>query len=199
MANYGVDASGCGTITLPCRSISHAIALASDRDRIIVGPGHYGDLNRDGDFEDSGEEQAEIGHGCSCAIKIDKQLSFESSDGAEVTVLDAGGADVNVVSIEASQVVFGKIKLGFTLTGAKRAGLIIADNNISRINIMSNISIANGGDGFLFVGTKHSISDNIASGNVNAGFNFSGSDHQLKNNLALKNGKGFSFAGDRHI
>jgi hypothetical protein len=83
VSNYGIDSSSCGTLNNPGRSISQVIANASANDRIIVGPGRYGDLNGDGDFSEMGEEAAEIGSGCFCMIKIDKSLSLESSDGQE--------------------------------------------------------------------------------------------------------------------
>ena len=51
VANNGVDGAGCGTRLAPCRSIRQAIGLASDGDRIIIGPGRYGDLNGDGAFD----------------------------------------------------------------------------------------------------------------------------------------------------
>ncbi len=200
VSNWGIETSNCIKIDQPCRSISRAISLASNGDRIVVGPGRYGDLNDDGDFTDMGEEAAEVGSGCFCMIKVNKPLSLESSDGAEVTVLDAGEADLNVVSIEASRVVFGKItKLGFTLTGAKRSGLVIADAELERVQVINNISIGNGAHGFLFAGSRHTISDNIASTNAESGFEFSGNDHALKNNLAIKNKLGFRFSGDRHL
>lgn len=200
VANWGSEVSTCIKIDQPCRSISRAIALANNGDRIVVGPGRYGDLNHDGDFSDLGEEVAEVGSGCFCMIKVNKQLSFESSDGAEVTVLDAGDTDLNVVSIEASRVVFGKItKLGFTLTGAKRSGLVIADTGLERVQITNNIAIGNGVHGFHFLGNRHTLSDNIASSNAEAGFEFSGNDHALKNNLAIKNKIGFHFSGSRHF
>ena len=46
----------CGEPRNACRSISQAIENASTTDNIWVGPGRYGDLNGDGDFEDQGEE-----------------------------------------------------------------------------------------------------------------------------------------------
>ena len=57
VANNGVDSASCGTSANPCRSITQAIANAADGDRIVVGPGTYGDLNNDGVLGNSpGEE-----------------------------------------------------------------------------------------------------------------------------------------------
>src|SRR5712692_1255858 len=76
VANNGVDSSTCGAANTPCRSISRAIANALAGDTIIVGPGRYGDLNRDGAFTDPGEEAAEVGFGCNCMIKVNKQVTL---------------------------------------------------------------------------------------------------------------------------
>src|ERR1043166_2678990 len=107
----------CGAKLLPCRSVSKAIASAVAGDTIIVGAGIYGDLNGSGTFGDfPGEEAAEIGSGCECMIKVDKQLTIKSHDGAEVTLLDAGGLTQSVVHILATQAngtVFGKPNKGF--------------------------------------------------------------------------------------
>ena len=42
--------------TAPCRSISRGIANAADGDTIVVGPGRYGDLDRDGTLSEPNEE-----------------------------------------------------------------------------------------------------------------------------------------------
>ena len=52
VTNNGVDNQACGTKAAPCRSISQAIAYAKDGDKILVGPGRYGDLNGNGSFSD---------------------------------------------------------------------------------------------------------------------------------------------------
>src|SRR5262245_19615832 len=44
VGNNGEDLPGCGSSADPCRSIGAAIRAASDGDRIVVGPGRYGDL-----------------------------------------------------------------------------------------------------------------------------------------------------------
>jgi hypothetical protein len=56
-SNVGSDSGSCGASASPCRSISQAIANASDGDTIWVGPGHYGDVNGDGTFTGPGDEQ----------------------------------------------------------------------------------------------------------------------------------------------
>jgi len=113
----GVDALTCGTKVSPCRSICQAIANAGAGDKILVGPGRYGDLNGNGMFGEAGEERAEIGVGCQCLIHLKKPLTLTSRDGAGVTVFDAGGAAISVVQIDANDVVFGAPKKGFMVTG----------------------------------------------------------------------------------
>src|SRR5262249_25629681 len=67
--NNGVDGAGCGTIkTNACRSISPATAFAIAGDRIIVGPGRYGDLNRNHTLGETGEETPSSGCGCMLSI-----------------------------------------------------------------------------------------------------------------------------------
>ena len=105
VANNGVDSNNT-CVAHPCRSIGHAIQNATSGDTIVVGPGRY-------------SWESEPGPGfCSCVIQVDKPLTIESRDGARVTVLDATGHPVNVVQIEANDVVFGELQKGFTLTGA---------------------------------------------------------------------------------
>ena len=58
-SNVGSDSGSCGTSSSPCRSISQAIENATDGDTIWVGPGHYGDVNGDGNFTGPGDEQPE--------------------------------------------------------------------------------------------------------------------------------------------
>lgn len=55
-ANNGVDGPSCGAKSSPCRSITQAIAVAAPADKVIVGPGSYGDLDCDGVVGEPGEE-----------------------------------------------------------------------------------------------------------------------------------------------
>lgn len=54
VANNGTDSSSCGSSVSPCRSISQAIENASSGETIWVGPGIYGDLSGDGNFDAPG-------------------------------------------------------------------------------------------------------------------------------------------------
>ena len=76
VANNGSDSANCGPANAPCRSISQAISNAVPGDTIIVGPGHYGDLNGNGAFTEAGDEFGKIGSGCQCMIHVDKPLKI---------------------------------------------------------------------------------------------------------------------------
>jgi parallel beta-helix repeat protein len=198
VANNGVDSPTCGGKTAPCRSISQAIANASDEDRIVVGPGRYGDLNGDGDFHDPGEEAAELDFGCFCMIKVNKPVTIESSNGALATVLDDAVPDTNgfvtsVVSITASSVVFGRPKRGFTLTGGRGPlpnGLFITNTN--GVKVEGNVARTGRGTGFFVPGgNAHVFRDNLAISNFVGFAFFGGGDHLLKGNVAVANSTGF--------
>lgn len=187
VASNGIDGASCGGKTSPCRSISQAIANVSDGDRIVVGPGRYGDLNGDSDFMDTGDEAAEFG-GCVCMIKVDKSISLESSDGAAVTVLDVARADIRAVVIEADGVVFGKSRRGFTLLNSRREGVITQDT--SNVTVAGNLAIGNGtngNDAFKIAGTGHTITENVAIGNARSGFGINGQGITITNNVASSN------------
>ncbi|NTX16619.1 right-handed parallel beta-helix repeat-containing protein [Myxococcus sp. CA051A] len=208
VANNALDSATCGAKANPCRSISRAIAHARDGDRILVHPGRYGDLNADGDFSDPGDEAAEVQTGCRCMILINKRLKVESTGGAQVTVLAAAGAVLDVVNITASNVSFGDYGKGFTLTGA---GKVTDDDGIGLdvlggrdVRVIGNIAQGNRDAGFAIRGDNHTVRDNVSTGN---GMGFSlGSDtegHTVKENLATNNGNdevfghGFAVGGQK--
>ncbi|AGC45243.1 hypothetical protein MYSTI_03937 [Myxococcus stipitatus DSM 14675] len=195
VANNAVDSAACGTRSNPCRSISEAISHALPGERILVGPGRYGDLNSDGDFDDPGEEAAEVATGCRCMILIDKPLQIVSSAGAERTVLDANGAVLDVVNITASEVTFGGPNRGFTLTGA---GKVTDDDGIGldslggrNVRVIDNIAQGNGDDGFRVWGDEITVKDNLSLGNGSGMTVTSESGASVvTGNIATDNGKG---------
>jgi hypothetical protein len=204
VANNAIDSSTCGTRSEPCRSVSRAIDHANSGDTIVVGPGSYGDLNGDGDFDDPGEEDAEVG--CWCMILIDKRLTLVSQDGAGMTILDAARNDVDVVRITADKVIFGLKNKGFTLTSAG-GGIPGVEGNMglnvvaASVKIRGNLARGNTSAGFLIGDSVnvsgHTVKDNIATGNGAAGFTTSGAGHNVRNNIANGNlGSGFSIFGD---
>jgi parallel beta-helix repeat protein len=130
-------------------------------------------------------------------IKINKRLTLKSSDGVAVTVLDGGGIEIRAVLIEADGVVFGGRGQGFTITNAGSTGVVV---DASDGTVVGNIAMHNGlnlNDGFLILGSGHTISKNSALGNIRAGFSISGSGHTVSDNMATGNFFGFelSFSG----
>ena len=199
VANNGLDSFTCGDEDNPCRSISQAIANASAGDTIIVGPGRYGDLNGNGTFGEEGEEDAQVGFGCFCMINLNKQVTLVSRDGAFTTVLDAGGALVNPVSISASGVVFGQPKRGFLITGAGGGFNGLGFLSASDVTVAGNVVTANGGSGIGLSGSNNLVHANLSSGNGSAGFAIFGDGNLVRENAAIANsGSGFSISGAEH-
>ena len=122
VANNGVDSSTCGPAgQVPCRSITRGLHHSANLDLIVVGPGKYGDLNGDGILGNSPGEEVPATN-CFCMIAINKSVTIVSSAGAAATVIDARTVDVfNNVVFTASDAVFGKPGLGFTVTETKAA------------------------------------------------------------------------------
>jgi hypothetical protein len=209
VANNGVDSAVCGSVASPCRSISKAIANAAPGDTILVGAGVYGDLDADGNFTPAtGEEAAEVGFGCQCMIKVDKALTIISRDGADATVLDATQSAGAVVKIQASGVVFGLPKRGFTLWRGLSGGLVIGAP--SDVRVAGNVAKFNGtacpcppgtlGSGFVVTGgAGHVITGNLSANNNGQGFGVDGSGHTLSRNLVVDvTGAGFFVLGTGH-
>ncbi|HYO55449.1 right-handed parallel beta-helix repeat-containing protein [Archangium sp.] len=211
VANNAIDSATCGTSNAPCRSLSRAIDNARNGDRILVRPGRYGDLNGDGDFNDPGEEAAEVGFGCRCMILVDKRLVIESTDGAAATVLDASGARLDVVNITASHVVFGGNGRGFTLTGARKTGDddgIGMDVHAARgVRVIGNVALGNRSVGFAIQGSRHTVRNNISSDNGH-GFSLGATEEGhliIIGNVATTNGNdeefghGFQISGESQL
>jgi len=121
VAETGADASTCGAAAeSACRSITQAIALANPGDMILVGPGRYGDLNRNGVLGDiPGEETGSPG--CGCVLSINKNVIVVSSAGAAGTTIDGRSVDANdtvlLITVEGE---FGRPGKGFTVTETGR-------------------------------------------------------------------------------
>jgi hypothetical protein len=117
VADTGVDNGGCGlTTATACRSIQQAIDLANPGDVVSVGPGRYGDLNRNGIPGEAGEERGSPG--CGCMLSLNKAVAVISTAGAAATVIDARTVDypTNVLLITVGGE-FGRPGKGFTVTG----------------------------------------------------------------------------------
>jgi len=192
VANNGLDAPGCGTKAAPCRSITRALAAAATGDTIVVGPGRYGDLDRDGTLGEPGEEGPEI----AAAIEIDKPVSVVSSTGAVWTIIDVAGVNRTAVRITASGARFGKAKKGFTLFDASGAGVSI-ENAASNVVVEGNLAVrTNGAFSTSGTGGGHVLAGNVASAN-GAGFLLgSAGGGTARANLAVANtGTGYEGGG----
>jgi hypothetical protein len=189
VANNGVDTGTCGTYSSPCRSITHAMFLAASGDTVLVRPGRYGDLNRDGLLGGPGEEFP-----ANAAVTITKPLRVISTDGAAATVIDGGnGASLfGVVWIYSSNVIFGEPGAGFLLTGAESGlqtqpvtGVRIAGNLVAGVRIHGFTVTTNG---FM------DVNNNVAHGLPGAGFIISSLQESqrvhLHHNQAYNNGQG---------
>src|SRR3974390_1682941 len=124
VAVNGTDSAVCGSQQSPCRSISQAMANAAAGDTINVGPGHYGDVNGDGNFTGPGDEQPDpnarsgtlpssvpVG----CIVCITKPLHLYSLQAAATTVISSvsGAPYGSTVMIEIDGVDFGAPGRGF--------------------------------------------------------------------------------------
>lgn len=206
--NYGADSTMCGSKDNPCRSLSQAILNARDGDKLLVGPGRYGNLNGDADLDDLGEEAAKpfcgsvSGAGIIC---VDKRISIRSTHGAAVTVLDAGGVDMAdltaVVFIASDKVRFGKVNGGFSIFGSTKIGLIAKQTN--KVIIEGNTVVGEGNTvettegnstrfGIYVIGERGrvTVSNNTVRNYSGSGFRVLGSGQgrvKLLNNHATKN------------
>lgn len=162
VANNGLDGPACGGKTAPCRSITRAVDLAAPGDTIVVGPGRYGDLDRDGTLGEANEEGPEI----AALILIDKAVTVESVTGAASTIIDVAGFNRAAVRITASGARFGRAKKGFTLFDSFGNGVAIEDP-ASNVTVEGNLAILTN-SGFLAGGTGggNVIAGNVASANA---------------------------------
>lgn len=135
VATNGVDSGTCGAEAQPCRTISQALLNASDGQTILVGPGRYGDLNRNGTLGEAGEESAG-NPDVKCMVNVDRSVAIYSQSGASVTTIDAGPGftsldpdpDENncVVRITVAGVTFGAPGHGFTIDGRYVNGILLS-------------------------------------------------------------------------
>jgi hypothetical protein len=170
VANNGVDSSSCGW-EKPCRSISQAMANAASGDSIYVGPGHYGDVDGDGNFAGPGDEKPDPNAGQSipqaagCIVCVTKPLHIYSVQGAATTVISsvpqAHALYGSTVMIETVGVDFGAPGHGFTITGGSNNGVAIIMTSIPVLNDMSVQGNVDLGDatGFAFYGYPFSLAE----------------------------------------
>lgn len=216
--NTGRDSAHCGDAQNACRSISQAIENASSEDTILVGPGRYGDLNGDNDFNDPGEEHLQSDGYTSCVICIRKSVHLYSLFGADVTFVDGPSnpqGPIAVVRVFANGVIVGSKDHGFTFRHGDRA--LVADNGLDYVRVIGNVAsqfgyagfsftspgrylvisynraIGGGGTAFLvYAGADNPlIYRNVADGNGYAGFQVFSPSAQVLENVASHNFIGF--------
>ena len=166
VAANGVDGPACGAAATPCRTIGQAVLNADEGDRILVGPGVYGDLNEDDDLADDGEEEAGD-PACDCMLQITKRLTFESSAGAAMTII-RGTTTLIAVSLEASGIIFGAHDRGFTISRGQDGLRILA--GAVGVRVIGNVVNGPGaGVGLRILGDSAVIRDNVFSDRSDAG------------------------------
>jgi len=84
---------------------------------VVVGPGSYGDVNRNGILGEAGEEPSPGPCGAeSCMIHVDKAVTITSSSGAFATAIAPGSSAMDAaVLIAAAGAQFGAFGKGFTV------------------------------------------------------------------------------------
>jgi hypothetical protein len=175
VANIGVDSGTCGGSAEPCRSITRAIARARDGDIILVSPGQYGDLDRDGVLGGPGEEVGPAS--CQCMIHVNKRVTLVSRSGALQTVVDSGtGALLDyVIQITASNAVLGGPLGGFTVHGnaligvrvEAGAGVAVIGNVVDSIRGEGLFDANRGGGISLAQGEAHRVESNVVAHHAN--------------------------------
>lgn len=171
VAASGTDSATCGTASEPCRSISRGIDHADAGDTVLVGPGHYGSINRDADFTDPGDEAAELSFpGCICVVHVDKPVKVLSRDGASSTTIHGESTNgVSVVRISAFGATFGAKGKGFTVLqnpGLSSSSGIVAESNAGDAVISGNVVSGFGVSGIRSSGDDAVIAHNRLSSNI---------------------------------
>ena len=104
VAGNGTDNGQCGPATRACRSLGQALALASQGDRIVVGPGTY------------------------VGFQLTKAVTLESALGAGATVIQGSEPVIDVIAGAAGAVI-GRPSKGFTIRGA-HVGIHVAEADV---------------------------------------------------------------------
>jgi Periplasmic copper-binding protein (NosD) len=191
VASDGVDGPTCGGKKTPCRSIGRAIANAGAGDKVIVGPGHYGDLNDDGTLGEAGEEKLFPpgtcgGVGVQTVVCIDKPIALLSRDGAATTVIDARTVPQDdTVVVTAPGASLGAAKKGFNVIGNPMFGNAVLLVGSGGSVVGNRIT---GRNGMAVDGMGHLVKGNQVSGAEFVGVGASGSTHQVVGNEIIDNG-----------
>ena len=133
VANDGKDGASCGTEPLPCRSLSAAVARASDGDTVEVGPGRYGDLDGNGALGNTaGEEELDLLE-CACLVEVGKRVAVLSRDGAAATQIAVPpiAETITGVRLSAAGSAFGARNRGFTILAGGKDGILASGSGVS--------------------------------------------------------------------
>jgi parallel beta helix pectate lyase-like protein len=189
-AMNGSDSPTCGAKSAPCRSLSRAIANAVDGDTIIAGPGLYGDVNGDGNFDDPGDEAAEIGSGCECMVKVDKRVTLKSRDGSNATSINAKGLTNTALAVVAGGggATIGGTQNGFTVRSADGVGIFL-DQTAPGVKLVGNVAQENGGDGISVVSMGARLTGNRAFRNDGDGISILNSGVVVTGSVSSRNGE----------
>ena len=160
VSTIGVDSHACGPTDSPCRTITRALTNAAEGDTVVVEPGEYGDVNRDGDQDDAGEEQTT--RGAPCAVCIRKRVNLYSSHGATVTGITH--LPNHIVTIFADGTNFGARDKGFTLHGLFGGSLTV--ELAGNVRVVGNVA-RSGQVGYFVMAERGPVQlrDNIAMNN----------------------------------
>ncbi|MBC8028417.1 MAG: right-handed parallel beta-helix repeat-containing protein [Steroidobacteraceae bacterium] len=164
VAANGVDAAGCGSFAAPCRTIGRGLESARVNDTVLVRPGVYGDVDRNGTLGGVGEEiPTALG-----TLRIAKPVKLLSTSGAATTVI-IGSADLSATfEIASNGVTIGGPGEGFTIVGGRDHGVVT--DNVTGMRIAGNV-VTGAPFAGLFVSSSGvvEISDNDVHGNLQAG------------------------------
>jgi hypothetical protein len=180
--NYGIDQAGCGTKSVPCRSLARAVGAAPSGAVVLVGPGRYGDVNRNGSVDPGDETSVPSDEFWRGVIRVERPIRIYSTHGAEVTTIDISSYPLTlpraVVAIRANDVQFGRRGGGFRMfgpeDGANGAEVTFSpEKPVRNVRVSGNIIEGRPvfgqlyfGSGISLLGAHHSVllTDNVISG-----------------------------------
>jgi Periplasmic copper-binding protein (NosD) len=200
VANDGVDGAACGAKTAPCRSITRGIANAAPGDKVVVGPGRYGDLNSNGVLSGAGEEIPTAG--CGCMLTVNKAVKLTSSRGAAATVIDARTVAVGKnVLIATNGGAFGAPAKGFMVTNSSGGSGIVLD--ATDVSVRGN-QVVSDGNGTFGIETVDGpglirIEANQVIGPWNSGIRALGGGKTVRRNAVSLAGRGIESFGSNAI
>ncbi|MCP4542855.1 MAG: DUF1565 domain-containing protein, partial [Chloroflexi bacterium] len=170
VAATGADSSGCGSVTVPCRTIQYAVNLAAAGDEIHIAQGTYSDVNSHvtpGWYEWPATIQQIVYLDKSVTLKGGYNAAFSARDSdPNLTVLDAQGQGRGIVIMPDVTVTVD----GLRVTGGDNAnqggtydessyydvgaGIYIRDATVTIDNcqIDNNVSSQDGGGIYVYQG-----------------------------------------------